>query len=269
MRRSAIASLAAMTALCCVLAACASAIADAPGASEPQPQQTASSGGDATVGWVKGRVHTFQVDTKWWLASQSGAALCDTDVAAGWAPPVSPENHGVRCHVSVQPVAREVWPPVGPEGEARASPDTSRAHVHSGALGAKDGTTPNSWLFRAWVRHCTPLKARFEGEYVPMPRPSQEALDSDVDMQRLATPFYLTRGDDGVVRRLYFFGNETLVTRNFKRGVVTFLSFKHPPAEAHASVARALRSEEHGADSALGTTEPVKYHAVDQDENGM
>lgn len=256
-------------ALCSLLPVLATGDAGSPG----EPATRRPEGADVACGWEQGRVHTYQVDTKWWLASNSGAGLSDTDVDEGWAPPTGPENHGVRCHVSVQPVAREAWPPASVGGAADEAPGTpTGADFTSGSDGA---AAANAWLFRVWVRHCTPLKARFEGEYVPMPRPAQEALDSDVDHRRLATPFFLTRGDDGTVRRLYFFANETLPTRNFKRGAVAFMSFKHPPPEAHAAVARALKGEHvgeaaGGRDAGRRPAAPeVPYLTVDQDENGM
>lgn len=204
---------------------------------------------DEFVRWEAGQRYTYTVETKWWISTNSGAGVGADAVAGAWAPAVGPENHGMRCTLDVRPWQRETWPPTV-DRDAMA-----RAPLAGGgpALGG------NAWLMRARVHGCRPIKSRFRGIYVPMPGPAASVMAEDPVHQRMRSPFFFTRGDDGHVRRVYFFANETLASRNFKRGTLAFLNFGHPPQAAARRVMEAAEGEASAA----------TYSKVDQDENGM
>ena len=185
---------------------------------------SASDAEGVRVSWDPHTIYSYTINTKWWFGSSPSSELSGDDVAQGWAPPVSPDNHGMRCPLSVQPVRRETWPP-------------SSAH-----------TDTNAWLLKATVGQCVPTRSRFDGEYVALPRPQEQDAAANPTAARIGTPFFVLRGDEGLLHRMYFFGNETQKSRNFKRGVVAFLGFVHP------------RVAEEGGES---------YTVVDQDENGV
>lgn len=233
----------------------------------------------SSLDWAPGDTLIYQSDSKWWAASGSAAA---TTAAAterhAWSPPVAPENHGIRCNVAITPLRRERFPPVatGCGSSSSSNPTTNaNSNVDNGDESADDvdgsgdesalgdaaeavaAAAPNSWLVHITVTDCRQLRSRFHGRYVPMPRPRSSsssrqhegASTSDTLMEQITlqlhTPFYATRSDNGALRRLYFHANETLASRNFKRGAVGFLNFRHPPQGQQA------------------------YQAVDQDETGV
>ena len=183
--------------------------------------------------WQLGSTHTYHVDTKWWLATSPSSTIDESLANNAWDPPVGPMNSGIRCTVAVEPVARETWP-------------AQNAGQRS----------DNAWLLKIAVSSCVPLRSRFHGDYVALPQPPQADLDSDPATRRVRTPFFAVQTDEGRVRRVLFFGNETLSSRNFKRGCVAFLSQVQPSADQ----GRQLRA---------GSDTRVAYSAVDHDENGV
>ena len=196
---------------------------------------------DFNFEWHPHETYTYRVDTKWWLSTGAGRAIDASQTEDhGWSPPVGPDNHGMRCTLSIHPEVREQWP-AGP-------PDDHRE--------------PNAWLLRFSVRFCVPLRSRFHGSYNALPRPAEVDLDDDPAARRLRTPFYVIRTDDGLVRRLLFFGNETVSSRNFKRGMTAFLSFVDP---MQASVGTVRDT----AGRVLREARVRSYSSIDQDENGI
>ena len=196
---------------------------------------------DFNFEWHPHETYTYRVDTKWWLSTGAGRAIDASQTEDhGWSPPVGPDNHGMRCTLSIHPEVREPWP-AGP---------------------SDDHTEPNAWLLRFSVRFCVPLRSRFHGSYNALPRPAEVDLDDDPAARRLRTPFYVIRTDDGLVRRLLFFGNETVSSRNFKRGMTAFLSFVDP---MQASVGTVRDT----AGRVLREARVRSYSSIDQDENGM
>jgi len=218
--------------------------------------------------WEQGVESTYQVTSKWWLGTAPGSAVTH-DALIDWEPPVAADNHAVRCRVAVTPHSREQWPPGGSDG----------------AAGDAGGGGTNAWLFRAVISRCTTLRARFRGRYVAMPAANSAAVEADPRTKRMGSPFFFTRTDDGRVRRLYVFPNETVVTRNFKRGmVVSFLSVVEPAA--HAARAAAGGGGEGGGEGVgggeggtgfefaevpqmMGRAPDMRYRAVVQNENGV
>ena len=183
--------------------------------------------------WQLGSTHTYHVDTKWWLATSPSSTIDESLAYNAWDPPIGPMNSGIRCTVAVEPVARETWP-------------AQNAGQRS----------DNAWLLKIAVSSCVPLRSRFHGDYVALPQPPQADLDSDPATRRVRTPFFAVQTDEGRVRRVLFFGNETLSSRNFKRGCVAFLSQVQPSADQ-------------GRQLLAGSDTRVAYSAVDHDENGV
>ena len=179
--------------------------------------------------WHAGTSYRYQVDSLWW----SGRAGSQDVLHTAWDPPVAPENHGMRCNIAVVPVRREAWPPTDPS------------------------QPPNSWLMRVSVLRCLPLRSRFHGDYVALPKHGDQGSADDPLAALIHTPFFVTLGDTGQSRRLYFHANETVASRNFKRGMVGFLSFAHPQRSAVRRLAQAAAGDR------------STYTAVDQDPNGM
>jgi len=100
------------------------------------------------------------------------------------------------------------------------------------------------------------MRSRFGGPYIKLPAPTDTQMNeaSAAVVGHAPTPFFATQTDDGAVRQLYFFANETLADRNFKRGIVgSFLSVSlRPVRRLHAR-----------------NNVEVSTTMVDQDENGV
>ena len=77
---------------------------------------------------------------------------------------------------------------------------------------------------------------------MPMPMDTSNSASGPLH----ETPFFLTLGDDGFVKRLYMFANETLQSRNFKRSVISFLSFARPSVQQGDNTFVAVDQLEHG-----------------------
>jgi len=169
---------------------------------------------------------------KWFL--QSSARDCSADDVITWSPPRADENHGMSCRLTVTPTQRE--------------------QAHAGGPRA-------SWLLRVDIQQCVPMVARFHGEYVKAR--AQSGGQYDPQNAQLQTPFFVLRSEDGVVRRLSFFANETLRMRNFKRGMVAFLSVRDIPE----GVVMAHDGRTHVG--APWGDEAVASNDVDQDEAGV
>ena len=196
------------------------------------------------VEWQLGAEYSFTVTTKWWL----GIGHSGIDEASVrphlFRPPVSRNNQGLRCKLSIVPLRQETWPPL----------DTAQAPASGNSDG--HGDQPNALLCRAQLLDCQPLHSRFNGPYVPHSEVIQGYSDIAGDMAHLYTPFFFTWAVTGVVRRLYVFANETLSSRNFKRGSIAFLTLQDP----RTSVGAVPRVDE---------IDEGQFDMVDQDEHGV
>ena len=178
------------------------------------------------VTWAPNTEYVYAVDSKTWSEAATPDFTVSPSLVKAFSPPIKAQNFGFRCQLRLLPVVREVW----------AQKDR----------GSADGT--NAWLLQAHLDACVLIQNRYHGPYIPMPNThgdSQFAMDPVLG--HASTPFYFIHTDDGRVRELYFFGNETLPSRNFKRGMVSFANF--------------VRSVTGGSPSA--------FAAVDHNEQGM
>ena len=194
----------------------------------------------ARVVWRAGAAYEFRVTSKWWLGSGKGSHL-HGGMVADFQPPTSAEDHGLACRLTLRPLYREAWPPSGAQRGQRGAEQAAESDT------APDKYTDNAWVILAQPGVCSPIVSRFGGPYVPLPKPQQSTLDEQPAFQRLSTAFYFTRLDNGRLGRVYFFANETLSSRNFKRGLISFLSFVQPTAhEGGSGSYRAVDQDEHG-----------------------
>ena len=190
--------------------------------------------------WQHGHVYRFVVTTKWWHSTAHRTADA-VMVEEPFQPPVTDVNHGTKCTLLVQPVARERW-----------------HHGQSATPGRDDCSGGDSWLLRLRVATCSAITSRFHGPYVEAAgtedfmsaRLREDPTNSGADIsrtfrQRIATPFFATLGDTGTLHRLHFYRNETLSTRNWKRGLIAFLSLRHDHHVVDEYV-DAVDQDEHG-----------------------
>lgn len=196
--------------------------------------------------WQHGHVYRFVVTTKWWHSTAHRTADA-VMVEEPFQPPVTDVNHGTKCTLLVQPVARERW-----------------HHGQSATPGRDDSSGGDSWLLRLRVATCSAITSRFHGPYVEAAgtedfmsaRLREDPTNSGADIsrtfrQRIATPFFATLGDTGTLHRLHFYRNETLSTRNWKRGLIAFLSLRHDHHVVDEYV-DAVDQDEHGVCVRLG-----------------
>ena len=221
--------------------------------------------------WQAGVRYEYTVDSRSWRApadDDTPVPLPPTLVER-FNPPVGPQNFGFRCHIHLSPVQREQWPSssvnsgapshhVAPErhGEPSEGPNPSRDGTTDPSASAMES---NAWLVRGELHSCTQTRSRFHGPFIVVAGGS-DANHADPVVKHAGTPFYFVHSDDGRLRELYFFGNETLRSRNFKRGMVSFLNLVRPEsiAKGNGDVFRRLHPES-----------VLKYQAVDHDEQGV
>jgi len=173
--------------------------------------------------WQPRATYTYEIETKWWQGTD-GAEVTEADLDS-WSPPVARENHGMRCQLRVLPLHREVWPS---RNQAPVPTATRDGDAISRSTSAAMPIGANAWVFRAQLQRCSALRSRRHGPYVSLGSSSAQPVSDAL----LTTPFYFTLGDDGLLKRVHFFTNETLASRNLKRGQVTFFSFlrvQHDP----------------------------------------
>lgn len=221
--------------------------------------------------WDVGAKYTFDMELKQWMAQERYGSRAFRP----WAPPVSPENHGLMCRVSFEVIARE------------ACPHWACADPWEAGAGDAPSDDPLGYLLEGRVLTCSLTSSRFGGAYIRRP-PGTGGAD---DPEEQKTPFYATLLDTGVVRRLYFHGNETRTSVLFKRGMGALLSMKLPSSALVDDHARSLLSsgDEDGLDGAddlfYGDIDPAFFnepfeeladddavlttHAVDDDEFGQ
>ena len=211
---------------------------------------SAASHAHNAVSWKCGDVHHYAVDTKWWFGEAKGSTVT-RDRLERWQPPIGAQDHGVRCSMSIRAVED------GHSGQCNERGEQQQIEEGQHIL-----------LLQIHVAHCVPLKSQFGSEYIAMPAPlapqsldDGETFDYDDDQSQveLRTPFFVLQSSQGIVTGLRFHTNETLSSRNFKRGLVSFLSFSQSPS-VHSLRHHQLQERDHVQQS---------WIQVDQDEHGM
>jgi len=217
--------------------------------------------------WQANFRYEYKVDSRTWRApadDETPAPLPRTFVE-DFNPPVGPQNFGFRCHVELEPVQREWWPSSTPHDADRAplrqsSLEPSEGHSafrHRSGNSSPAANEENAWLVRAQLHSCAQTRSRFHGPFIVVAG-GADSKNHDPIIAHAGTPFYFVHSDDGRLRELYFFGNESLPTRNFKRGMVSFLNLVRPESTGIRDLPRRLSK---------GSV--VEYQTVDHDEQGV
>jgi len=192
----------------------------------------------------------YLVDSKSWSTpvGDTHNLRAAAELLEPFTPPIFEENHGFRCYVNLEAVKREVWGADEPLLHTAGGDDAHPAPAdgHWPIRGAVNGPTgrrapySNSWLMKGQLEACSYTRSHFHGPYVA----ASPGKGQDDPLLMLApTPFFFVHTDDGRIRQFYFFGNETLVTRNFKRGMLSFANLVTDLPEAKS---RVVDLDEHG-----------------------
>ena len=220
--------------------------------------------------WQAGARYEYIVDSRSWRVptdDDTPVPLPPTFVEH-FNPPVGPQNFGFRCHIELRPVQRELWPS---SSTICGKPGVSGHHVsrelseepspsnHGYVDPSVAVTECNAWLVRGQLHSCAQTRSRYHGPFIVVAG-GPDSKHHDPIIKHADTPFYFVHSDDGRLRELYFFGNETLHTRNFKRGMVSFLNLVRPESITNGSG---------GMSRHLGTESALNYQVVDHDEQGV